>query len=1033
MAQHNEIEYEREICEYLEANGWLYSRDDKGYDRTRALYPEDVFAWLKAANPDALARVIKLESKDVEKQKAQLLDRLAAELDKSMTAGGGTLNVLRNGFKFLNSGQLQVAQFKPETTLNAAALEKYEGMRLRVVRQVHYAPGDNRSIDLVFFVNGLPVATAELKTENTQSIENAKNQYKRDRLPKEKNGATHALLGFGTRALVHFAVSEDEVWMTTKLDGERTHFLPFNRGTEDGGAGNPLNPDGWKTWYLWERVFQKDALLAILGRFMYVKHESRIDPKTGKTTKTASLRFPRFHQWEAVEKLGSAVAEEGVGKRYLIQHSAGSGKTDSIAWTAHRMARLQVDNQKVFDSVIVVTDRTVLDAQLQDAVRQLDKQDIVVTVDEKTTRAAGTSKSGVLAQALATGKLVIVVTIQTFPFVLEEVRKNKGLKGKRFAVIADEAHSSQSGQVAAKLKAVLSADEAKELEDGGEIDIEAVLAAEMSERANSENISFFAFTATPKSKTLELFGRVPDGGDKPEPFHLYTMKQAIEEGFIIDVLRGYHSFKMIFELGEKAAGGRDHEVDQARAAKEIMQWVRVNPQTISQKAAVIVEHFSRNVAHLLEGEAKAMVVAPSRKAAVRYKLAIDEYIAKKGLGYKTLVAFSGSVVDEESGPDEFTEASMNPGAGDLREAFRDENCRVMIVANKFQTGFDQPLLCAMYVDKQLSGITAVQTLSRLNRTHVTRGGVVKDASMTQVVDFVNDPKEIQAAFEPYFVGAHVEETTDPNLVHDLLAKLDMAGIYTQDEVEQTVNVMLTEGVGAGSKVNSKLAAVLGPAKDRFRGRWQAAVDSDDKVERELLELFRKDVGSFIRLYDFMSQVFDYGDTDIAKKHIYLRLLAPHLRTEQLIPGIDFSDIELTKLQLRDEGKVDVSLTGGEALKPVGVGGGEARDPKMVALAEVLQLLNERFGHPDAHNESWLQEVTQSLLDDKQLVTQARTNTPTQFADSPDFEDALTAAVTDTHESHAKLVDFFFSTDPATAQVKKALLRYFYEAARGEAA
>ncbi len=390
------------------------------------------------------------------------------------------------------------------------------------------------------------------------------------------------------RALVHFAVSDDEVWMTTELAGDTTHFLPFNRGTEDGGAGNPLNPRGSKSAYLWEQVLQRDTWLNILGRLMYIKHESSTEPISGKMTKSSSLRFPRFHQWEAVTELTAAVSAEGVGKRYLIQHSAGSGKTDSIAWTAHRMARLQVDNQKMFDSVIVVTDRNVLDAQLQDAIKQIDNdQGIVVAIDrDEAAKADGEakSKSGLLATALIGGKLIIVVTIQTFPFAMNEIRKNKGLKGKTFAVIADEAHSSQSGQIASKLKSVLTADELKEIEEGGEIDIEAVLAAEAPERAESGNISYFAFTATPKAKTLELFGRRPAPDDKPVPFHVYTMKQAIEESYILDVLTGYHSFKLAFQVGQNVAHA--NEVDQAQATKEVMHWVKLNPQTIAQKAAI---------------------------------------------------------------------------------------------------------------------------------------------------------------------------------------------------------------------------------------------------------------------------------------------------------------------------------------------------------------------------------------------------------------------------------------------------------------
>jgi type I restriction enzyme R subunit len=419
VAQHNEIEFEKELTEYLAANGWCYSRDDTGYDRERALFPEDILIWLADTQPEQLGKVVKAGSGDIAKQQAQLLDRIVKILDTPTDNGGGTLNLLRKGFSHL-AAKFQMCVFKPESTLNEKRNADYAAVRVRVMRQVHFSTADQRSVDLVFFVNGLPVATAELKTDFTQTVADAITQYKTSRLPKDPGtGAIQSLFTSGARALVHFAVSNDEVWMTTTLAGEKTHFLPFNRGTEDGGAGNPLNPTGSKSAYLWERVLQRDALLNILGRLMYIKHESITDPISGKTSKSSSLRFPRFHQWEAVTELTAAVTAEGVGNRYLIQHSAGSGKTDSIAWTAHRMARLQVDNQKVFDSVIVVTDRNVLDAQLQDAIKQIDNdQGIVVAIDRDEAAKAGgesKSKSGLLAKALIDGKLIIVVTIQTKP------------------------------------------------------------------------------------------------------------------------------------------------------------------------------------------------------------------------------------------------------------------------------------------------------------------------------------------------------------------------------------------------------------------------------------------------------------------------------------------------------------------------------------------------------------------------------------------------------------------------------------------
>lgn len=1035
MAQHNEIEFEKELCAHLAANGWQYSVNDLGYDRERALFPEDFFAWLADTQPDQLAKVVKPGAADVAKQQTQLLDRLVKVLETPMDSGGGTLNVLRNGFSHL-AAKFQVCQFKPESTLNATTVENYSKVRVRVMRQVHFSTADQRSVDLVLFVNGLPVATLELKTDFTQSVADAITQYKTTRLPKDPGTQRlQPLFGFGSRALVHLAVSNDEVWMTTKLAGERTHFLPFNRGTEDGGAGNPLNPHGSPTSYLWERVLQRDAWLNILGRFMYIKHESSTDPITGQTTKTSSLRFPRFHQWEAVTLLTDAAATEGAGNRYLIQHSAGSGKTDSIAWTAHRLARLQVDNQKVFDSVIVVTDRNVLDAQLQDAIKQIDNdQGIVMAIDRDEAARAGGSKSGLLAKALTEGKLIIVVTIQTFPHALAEIRSSKGLKGKRFAVIADEAHSSQSGQVAAKLKQVLTADELQELEDGGEIDVEAILAAEASDRASSENISYLAFTATPKAKTLELFGRSPAGTDlPPQPFHLYSMKQAIEEGYIIDVLRGYHSFKLAFKVAQSVTTSA--EVDQGEATKQVMRWVKLNPQTIAQKAAIVVEHFRENVAHLLEGHAKAMVVTDSRKAAVRYKLAIDEYVAKKGYGFGTLVAFSGSVSDVESGPDDFTESTMNPGIYDLRTAFRGDEFKIMIVANKFQTGFDQPLLCAMYVDRQLAGVTAVQTLSRLNRTYVTPSGIRKDESMTQVVDFVNEPAAIRDSFEPYFTDAFLETATDHNLVHDLAAKLDTAGIYTTEEVDKAAESYVL------AKGNNALMAAISPGKKRFRDRYTSALMENggegDKAALSELDMFRKDVGTFVRLYDFMSQIVDYGNADLEKRSIYLRALERVIRSDNYTAPIDLADVVLVRVKQVDKGKTDIDLGARVGLSGMtAAGSGKKNDPTLVAFQQVLDRLNDLFGNEDftqSQKVSFLESLMRTLLEDEGLVQQARVNTAKQFVESPDFDDAVVGAVTDNQGSHNKMADYFFTNAPGRALLVSDIAKWFYRVALAESA
>ncbi|WP_205677663.1 type I restriction endonuclease subunit R [Brevibacterium aurantiacum] len=1041
MAQHNEIEFERELCEHLAAHGWFYSENDDLYDVERALIPADVFGWLQETQAAAFEKFIKPGSPDEDKRRRMLMDRLVASLDKPMTDREGALRTLRKGFNVAGLGagsvKFDMMQARPETTLNPATLARYEANRLRVMRQVHYGDG-NKSIDLVFFLNGVPVATAEVKTENTQTVENAKAQYKARSLGAK--GKKHfALLGNGTRALVHFAVSEEEVWMTTKLDGGKTRFLPFNRGTEDGGAGNALNPQGQRTAYFWEQVLQRDAWLAILSRFIWIS-ESRTKDQSGRQKRSYTLIFPRFHQWDVVEKLGRAVIAPDPDRRFLIQHSAGSGKTNSIAWTAHRMARLQVENQKLFDTVIVVTDRNVLDAQLQEAIRQIDtdSQSIVATIDDKTIRESGTgSKSGALAQALESGKLIIVVTIQTFPFILDQIQGTDVFAGKKFAVIADEAHSSQSGQTAAKLKSVLTTEQQEELDETGEVEVDAeqmmidrMLRDEMKARASHEGITFFAFTATPKKKTLELFGHRDSDEAAPKPFHTYSMKQAIEEEFILDVLRGYRTYKMYFDLGERVEGSLDTEVEEDKAKTAVMQWVRVNPTTIAQKSAIIVEHFRQNVAHLLDGTAKAMVVSPNRLGAVRYKREIDRYIKVQGLDYGTLVAFSGTVEDTatstELGLETLTEATMNGAARDLRQEFKSDQYRVMIVANKFQTGFDQPLLSAMYVDKKLSGITAVQTLSRLNRTHTTQKGTKKTAMTTQVVDFVNDPVDIQEAFEPYFADARIDETTDPNLIWDIVSKLDGADIYEVEEIEQVANAFITEGTGKGSKVNAKIAAGLGPAKKRYRERLNHGRRQEDRLDLDELVLFRKNVTSFLSFYDFISQVVDYEDVDLAKKAIYLRLLAPHLRDTEISEVIDLSDVELTRLQLVEEQPVDIDISaGGEITGASQPGSGEPRDPKMVALLQVVQELSAMIGESEETTQGAVSTILSKLGEDETLVRQARSNSEGQFEESPDLQSGTDDAVLGAGDVLSRVGEIIFAGDANSERARQLIAKAFY--------
>jgi type I restriction enzyme R subunit len=974
--KHQEIHFESDIVAHLTAHGWLEG-DPATYDRDLALYPEDVFTWVQETQPKTWEKLKAAKNAGAE---AALLARLAQVLDTD-----GSLSVLRHGFKDVST-KFDMCQFRPAQAINPETLERYSKVRCRVVRQVRYSLSNENAIDLVFFVNGIPVATAEVKTDFTQTVEDAKKQYRYDRIPREPGAKREEpLLAFKRRALVHFAVSTDEVWMATELKGKSTYFLPFNLGAM-GGAGNPVNPSGYRTSYWWERILQRDAWLNILGRFVHLAKEEK---KTleGKKQVRESLIFPRFHQWEVVTKLLATTKVEKAGGKYLIQHSAGSGKSNSIAWLAHQLSNLHDEgDNKVFSSVIVITDRTVLDKQLQDTIYQFEHKAGVVC---KITNEA--VKSTQLAEALKDGVPIIIVTIQTFPFVLETIQKETSLKGRTFAVVADEAHSSQTGAAAKKLKQVLTTEQVAE---GEEIGVDELLAAEMASRPQQDSLSYFAFTATPKAKTLEMFGRLPDTDqpasetNKPEAFHVYSMRQAIEEGFILDVLKNYTPYKLAFKLAHDGQDYDDETVDQSEAMKSLMRWVRLHPYNISQKAQIIVEHYRANVAWRLDGHAKAMVVTASRKEAVRYKLAVDKYIKQQG--YKdlaTLVAFSGEVDDTASGPTAFSESKMNPGlkGRDLREAFDTDEFQVLLVANKYQTGFDQPKLVSMYVDKKLSGVTAVQTLSRLNRT-------CPGKDQTFVLDFVNEPEDIRTSFQPYYETAELADVSDPNLIHALQAKLDAQLIYIPEEVEAFAVAYFT---GTQKDMQAKIA----PAVDRYRVRWLDAVEAEDKEAQDALDVFRRDVGGFVRAYDFLSQIVDFGDTDLEKRSIFLKHLLPLLRSLRPNDEIDLSGVKLTHYKLSEQGKHNIALEScseDAKLKPLTeLGSGKPHDPEMVLLAQVVGKLNDLFeGVSETDVLPFALHITGTMLESETLEQQAGANSKEQFEASPDFKHIMIESVAD---------------------------------------
>jgi len=1012
---------EKEIAEHLAANGWLYSSSDAVYDRELALVPEDVLGWLEDSQPTEFVKVVRASDTDAQRRVANgsILTRLAKSLDLDPLKNGGTIRILHEGFSMvpLHGGavKFRMAQFRPATTNNPETLVDYAKMRVRVVRQVHYsAKHPNKALDLVLFVNGIPVATVELKTDFTQPISNAVDQYRFDRNP-----AGEPLFAFAKRSLVHFVVSNNEVRMTTKLAGAGTRFLPFNQGY-DQGAGNPPNPAGSASSYFWEELLQRDAWLQVLGSFVHLQIEVDVDPDTGKKTRTEKILFPRYHQWRAVNRLVEAARTEGAGNRYLVQHSAGSGKTNSIAWLAHRLSQLHDEqSEKVFDTVVVVTDRTVLDKQLQDAIGQFEKHAGVV---QSITRESGESKSTELAAALSGGKQIVIVTIQTFEALITTIQSKPELQGRRFAVIADEAHSSQTGSTAGALTKVLSPQEQAAVAEGAPIDSEAYLQWAMEVTANASNISYFAFTATPKAKTLELFGRIPEGAETPEPFDLYSMQQAIEEGFILDVLQNYTPYKIAWQLQHPGADyDGPGEVDESTAVKALVQYVRLHPTNISQKAKIVVDHFRAFAQPLLDGKAKAMVVTGSRKEAVRWKKYLDTYLSDSRIqGVKALVAFSGTVEDPEDVGEGLTEKTQNPGlwTSDLAAAFKPSTYNVMIVAEKFQTGFDQPRLVAMYVDRKLGGVQTVQTLSRLNRTYPGK-------DKTFVLDFVNEPLEILDAFKAYYRKATLTATTDPNLIYDLVTKLDGAGIYTMAEVSHAFDAALVGGVNA----NSAVSAATAPAVDRFSKRWINAVLDGDVAEQDELKLFKSDAGQYVKFYDFISQARNLEDTDLPRRHYFLRRILPQLSTATYEEPVDISKVQLTEYSIAPGEAVKLNLEQGPGLDPItAIGSGAIHEKHRSALEEIIGKLNERFGDKYGVGavDLTVTHIMGKLAVDYDLARQAEVNTPQQFAESPALPKAFAKAVIEVRDETPLLVDDMLSDSGLFAELSKALPAMLYE-------
>ena len=1004
-SQTREFAFESNICTELSERGWLYKDEGKtaaaGWDAGLALIPGDVLHWLASQYPEEYHKAIPADLAEGPRIFAEraLLTHLTKELNKQSrtdtTTGatvGGLLGVLRTGFTYAQVGRpaatfgpmMVFPPVDPELTDIAKASD---AVRLRVMRQVCFDTSNTkRTIDLVLCANGIPVVTIELKTDNAQCVNDAIRQYKDDRKP----GPTCPLLAPG-RALVHFAVSNDQVFMTTKLDGENTVFLPFNQGN-NGHEGNPPSATGSATNYLWRDILARPTFMRILKDYALCEPSMRVKKDDGR------LVFPRFHQLRAVERVISDIESRGPGGRYLVWHSAGSGKTKTIAWLSHRLIR-HVDShaRSTFNSVIVVTDRTVLDENIRGDIGLVQSsRGLIVTVGEKSG-----AKSLQLKKALIEGDHIITCTLQTFPEVMKLIEDTSELRGRNWAVVADEAHSSQSGSSARGLKALLAD---IDVEDPENVSADELLVAKDSAIAVSSNITFIALTATPKAKTLRLFGTQDEDGNW-RAFDTYTMAQAIEEGFILDVLTNYSTYDMFLRVKNELDNSEEEPlVDTGHAVTAIVQFARLHPTAIAQKVRVVVEHFQRNVKPLLTGTARAMVVTSSRLEAYRWFEAMNSYIDTQGYtDIRTLVAFSGSLESDDG--ETVTEASLN-GRGDTARAFREEDYKVLIVANKFQTGFDEPRLVAMYVDKKLSGIAAVQTLSRLNRT-------CPGKTAPMVVDFQNTPASIEDDFKMYYSDAHVAGEVDPNSLITIAERLDTAGIYTMAEMEVVADAYLSEAGGEA------IAKALGPIKDRWQVEWRRASSCKDNELKDSLRSFRADTISYRNAWQFLSQIVDYQDPNLHKRAILATLLSRNLHMDgkqyddSYLEGVQLSGVQLVPSAINE----DHSLSEGndEAMELPGFDGEfrGGQTPTKGPLAEVIERVNEMFRvkHLDVTAGSvagFISTYWGFLGEHDAVQSMAKNNSSSQLKASADFRNivgvAMLRACRESQEIQSQMTD-----------------------------
>lgn len=1015
---HTEQHFENEIEHNLLTEGNYTQGNPKSYDKSTALFPDDVAEFIQKTQPKLWERLQMLFKDNA---RVELLRALNQELNIK-----GSLKVFREGFRIANR-TAKMAFFAPNSGLNDTTRQQYEQNIVKVTRQV--ITEDNERIDLVISVNGIPFATIELKNQMSATgwtVQDAIAQYRNERNPKGK------LFEFKKRTLVHFAVDTDEVYMTTELKGEDTKFLPFNRGFND-GRGNPPVNDDVRTAYLWREILPKDSLMELIGRFLHLSREERkIRTNSGfRYITTESMIFPRFHQLDAVRKLVSHAKINGAGKNYLIQHSAGSGKSNTIAWLAHHLSSLHnANNEKIFHSVIIVTGRVVLDRQLQETVAQFEQTDGVVKKIDKDTHQ--------LTAAIASNIPIIITTIQKFPYVMHSIQTKAkqgeqvvlDTTGKRFAVIVDEAHSSQSGETASELRQVLNKDgiesaiaaEFMDLDEENlspeEMEIQKNVLREQFKRKRQDNLSFFAFTATPKWKTLALFDEPNEIGQTP--FHSYTMKQAIEEGFILDVLANYTTYKYYFRL-LNMADQKDLELPKNKAKKALMRFVNLHPSVISQKVEIIIEHFQTATRHKIGGYAKAMVVTGSREHAVRYKMAFDEYIAEKGYqDIKSLVAFSGKVILPEQSEKEYTEPAMNGGIKEteLPEQFDSDNYQVLLVADKYQTGFDQPLLHTMFVDKTLSGVQAVQTLSRLNRTATGKED-------TFVLDFVNKPEDIYEAFKPYYERTDLGNIPDEEKLGSLGNTLDEWQIYSQSDIDKFADVWFSNRTTPTNGEHKKLNAIIDKAVDRY-------LDLSGSIEHkeEQQKLFKSQLQSYLNLYLFVSQILPYADSIHEKRYVYLKSLMMKLPKGSQAEKLDLSKMTILQYyRLQQISQGSIHLGNGEAspLKgstDVGTGQVSLTDE----LDKLIQELNDSFTTEFTLADLLFFESIEKFAQENPDIVNAANNNPlSSFMDY--FNTKLDDLLINLFEKFGESVSKILNNPQVKARVSRRLAKVIYQSIR----